>query len=168
MVSGRSSRRPRTAQGAASNYKDLPPDQAERRLREALGRSRGGLTSKIHLAADQRCRPIAFLTSEGQRHDSIAFETVLGMVWIGRVGPGRPRTRPDWVLADKAYSSKANWDYLAGRGIKAAIPIKEDQAAGRRKKGSAGGRPPTFDTQRYRPSLRRAAGPLQGQRRCQP
>src|SRR3954454_20890568 len=79
MVSGRSSRRPRTAQGAASNYKDLPPDQAERRLREALGRSRGGLTSKLHLAADQRCRPVAFLTSGGQRHDSIAFETVLGL-----------------------------------------------------------------------------------------
>ena len=150
MVSGRSSRRPRTAQGAASNYKDLPPDQAERRLREALGRSRGGLTTKLHLAADQRCRPVAFITSEGQRHDSIAFETVLGLIRIARVGPGRPRTRPDWVLADKAYSSKAHRDYLAGRGIKAAIPIKDDQAEARRKKGFRGGRPPSWDRQRYR------------------
>ena len=31
--------------------------------REAIGRSRGGLTTKIHLAADLRCRPVARLTS---------------------------------------------------------------------------------------------------------
>ena len=54
------------------------------------------------------------------------------------------------MLADKAYSSKANRDYLAKRGIKAAIPVKEDQATGRRRKGSTGGRPPNFDNQRYR------------------
>lgn len=102
------------------------------------------------MAADQRCRPVAFITSEGQRHDSIAFETVLGLVSIGRVGPGRPRSRPDWVLADKAYSSAAIRDHLAGRGIKAAIPVKDNEAAARAKKGSAGGRPPSFDTVRYR------------------
>ncbi len=79
-------------------------------------------------------------------------------------GPGRPRTRPDWVLADKAYSSKANRDYLAKRGIKAAIPVKEDQANGRRRKGSAGGRPPNFDTQRYRDrnTVERAVNKLRG------
>ena len=58
-----------------------------------------GWTTKIHLAADQRCRPIAVLTSEGHRHDSIAFETVLGLVGVDRLGPGRPRTRPDWSPA---------------------------------------------------------------------
>ena len=122
------------------------------------------MTTKIHLAADQRCRPVAFCTSEGQRHDSIAFETVLGEVRIGRVGPGRPRTRPDWVLADKAYSSKATRDYLAGRGIKAAIPIKENEVAARGKKGSAGGRPPGFDTERYkgRNTVERAVNKLRG------
>jgi transposase len=164
MLSWRSSNLPTLSQGAASNYKDLLSEQGVRRFREALGRSRGGLTTKIHLAADQRCRPIAFLTSEGQRHDSIAFEMVLAEVRIDRVGPGRPRTRPDWVLADKAYSSKANRDHLAGRGIKAAIPIKDDQAAGRRKKGSAGGRPPDFDKQRYRDrnTVERAVNKLRG------
>ena len=115
-----------------------------------MGRSRGGLTTKIHLAADQRCRPLAMLTSQGQRHDSVAFQAVLDKVVVDRVGPGRPRTRPDWVLADKAYSSKQNRAYLAGRKIKAAIPIKDDQAAARRRKGRAGGRPSAFDPVRYR------------------
>ena len=115
-----------------------------------MGRSRGGLTTKIHLAADQRCRPLAVVTSEGQRHDSVAFETVLDGVVVDRVGPGRPRTRPDCVLADKAYSSKQNRAYLAGRKIKAAIPIKDDQVAARRRKGRAGGRPPAFNPVRYR------------------
>lgn len=90
------------------------------------------------------------MTSEGQRHDSVAFEEVLGGLAVGRHGPGRPRTRPDWVLADKAYSSKHIRQHLAGRGIKAAIPVKEDHAAGRKRKGSAGGRPPSFDPDRYR------------------
>ena len=155
---------PTITQGATSNYKNLASDQGQRRFREALGRSRGGLTTKIHLAADRRCRPLALVTSEGQRHDSIAFETVLGLVRIDRLGPGRPRTRPDWVLADKAYSSKAIRDHLAGRGIKVAIPIKDDQAAARRKKGSMGGRPPNFDKPRYRDrnTVERAVNKLRG------
>lgn len=96
----------------------------------------------------------------------IAFETVLGLVSIDRVGPGRPWSRPDWVLADKAYSSKAHRDYLAGRGIKAAIPIKDDQAAARRKKGSRGGRPPSFDSERYkaRNTVERAVNKLRNHR----
>ena len=53
------------------------------------------------------------------------------------------------MLADKAYTSKANRDYLRGRGIKATIPSKADQGAHRRAKGSKGGRPPTFDREAY-------------------
>ncbi len=53
-------------------------------------------------------------------------------------------------MADKAYSSRANRAYLRGRGIKAVIPVKEDQKAHRRKRGSAGGRPPDFDTECYK------------------
>ena len=66
-------------------------------------------------------------------------------------GPvGRPRTRPDAVAADKAYSSKANRAYLRKRGIKAVIPEKRDQAANRKKKGSAGGRPLNHDAELYK------------------
>ncbi len=69
----------------------------------------------------------------------------------GRCCPGRPvrtrrpRTRPDRVLADKAYSSKANRAHLRRRGIAATIPVKADQLANRKAKGSTGGRPPVFD-----------------------
>jgi Transposase DDE domain len=44
----------------------------------------------------------------GQRSDSPQFVTVLEKIRVARLGGGRPRTRPDRVLADKAYTSKAN------------------------------------------------------------
>ncbi len=67
-----------------------------------------------------------------------------------RPGAGRPRTRPDLVLADKAYTSKDNRAHLRSRGIKATIPSKADQDAHRRKRGSKGGRPPAFDAEIYK------------------
>jgi len=69
---------------------------------------------------------------------------------IGRPGKGRPRTRPGAAMGDKAYSSAANRAYLRRRGIQAVIPVKEDQQAHRRNRGSAGGRPPAFDRGRYK------------------
>ena len=98
------------------------------RSREALGRSRGGLTSKIHLLADSRCRPLARVTSAGQRHDSLAFAPLMDQLKIARRCPGRPRTRPGRVLGDKACSSSAIRAHLRRRGIKAAIPEPADQA----------------------------------------
>jgi hypothetical protein len=53
-------------------------------------------------------------------------------------------------MGDKAYSSKANRAYLRKHGIKAVIPVKKDQATNRAKLGSMGGRPPTFDRERYK------------------
>ena len=116
----------------------------------ALGRSRGGLTTKLHLACEQGRKVLAFVVTAGQRGDSPQFTTVLQRIRVPRAGVGRPRCRPDRVLADKAYSSKANRSYLRRRGIDCVIPVKADQAANRRKKGSAGGRPPDFDPSAYR------------------
>ena len=62
-----------------------------------------------------------------------------------RLGPGRSRTRPDKVRADKAYGSRANRAYLRERGIRCTIPEKRDQIANRKKRRSRGGRPPRFD-----------------------
>jgi transposase len=106
------------------------------------------------------------VTTVGQRHDSVAFEPTLATVAVARSGPGRPRTRPDAVLSDKAYSSKAIRQHLAQRGIKAVIPLKDDQQAARIKKGSAGGRPPAFDTNRYRDrnTVERAVNKLRAHR----
>lgn len=120
-----------------------PPDHG-------LGRSRGGLTTKIHLAAEQGRKPMAVLLTGGQRGDSPQFTAVLERVRVARLGPGRPRTRPDRVLADKAYSSRGNRAYLRRRGIRATIPVKDDQQAHRKARGSAGGRPPAFDRDAYR------------------
>jgi transposase len=86
----------------------------------------------------------------GQRGDSPQFTTVLEGIRVPRLRGGQARTRPDRVLADKAYSCRHNRAYLRRRGIKATIPIKDDQAANRRKKGPKGGRPPAFHAGMYR------------------
>ncbi|CUU59147.1 Transposase [Parafrankia irregularis] len=117
---------------------------------EGLGRSRGGFTTKIHLGADGYRRPVSLLITAGQVADSTRFTAVVDRVHMLRSGPGRPRTRPDRVLADKAYSSRANRTYLRGRGITATIPEKADQQANRRRRGSRGGRPPSFDAEAYK------------------
>ncbi|GAA2009456.1 hypothetical protein GCM10009838_89140 [Catenulispora subtropica] len=93
--------------------------------------------------------PLAFVLTPGQAADCPQFQTVIEKIRVP--GPvGRPRTRPGAVAADKAYSSKANRAYLRRRGITAVIPEKVDQAANRKKKGSAGGRPVGFDPERYK------------------
>lgn len=117
-------------------------------MKEALlGRSRGGLTSKIHLAADRKCRPLSLVLTAGQAADSPQFVPVLQRVRV-RLPVGRPRTRPDAV--DKAYSSRANRASLRKRRIKAVIPEKKDQAANRKKKGSRSGRPISHDADPYK------------------
>jgi transposase len=74
----------------------------------------------------------------------------LDTISVGDGRPGRPRTRPDRVLADKAYTSAANRRYLAGRGIKVTIPERDDQKANRVRRGAHGGRPRTFDAEVYK------------------
>jgi hypothetical protein len=93
----------------------------------ALGRPRGGWTTKLHLACEQGQKMLTVVLTAGQRGDSPQFAVVLGGIGVPRTGSGRPRTRPDRVLADKAHSAKANRDLLRRRGIRATIPIKTDQ-----------------------------------------
>jgi transposase len=115
-----------------------------------LGRSRGGLSTKLHLACEQGQRPLSMLVSAGQAGDSPYFAAVLAGIRVPRPGAGRARTRPDRVLADKAYSSRANRAELRRRGIRATISEPSDQAGHRRRRGSAGGRPPAFDSEVYK------------------
>ena len=137
---------PQPAQGAESSYTnpwDEPPDHA-------IGRSRGGLSTKIHQLVDGRGRPLAIALTPGQAGDSTMLKPLLAQLAVRRLGPGRPRTRPVAVIADKAYSSRGNRAMLRERGIKAVIAQPSDQIAHRLRRGSAGGRPPAFDAVAYK------------------
>ena len=134
-------------QGAALNHTIRRPDEP---ADHAVGRSRGGPTTKIHLGCDGRGRPLSIWLTAGNVNDTTELERVLAGIRVTRVGPGRPRTRPDHVVADKGYSSKANRQLLRHRGIAHTIPERSDQLANRRRRGSAGGRPCGFDRRVYR------------------
>lgn len=116
---------------------------------EALGRSRGGLTSKIHLAVDGRGLPMSVILTPGQAGDNPQLLPLLDQIVVGRDGPGRPRTRPDRVLADKAYSHPSTRAALRRRRIAFTSPERSDQIQRRRAEGSRGGRPPAFDQALY-------------------
>jgi transposase len=104
----------------------------------ALGRSRGGFGTKIHLITDQNGLPLAAEVSAGQRHDSVYAEPVLRAVRIRRKN-GRVRTRPKALAGDKGYSYNRIRRYLRRRKIKAVIPTRKNQR-----------RRPGFDREGYR------------------
>ena len=76
---------------------------------------------------------LAAVLTAGNVNDTPMLSSTLDEIRVPRQGPGRPRTRPDRLLADKGYPSRANRAWLAERGIKATIPDKADQAAGLRR-----------------------------------
>jgi transposase len=78
------------------------------------------------------------------------FVPLMEQLRVPRPGGGRPRTRPDRVRADKAYSSRAIRGHLRSRGITAVIPEPADQIGHRQRRGSRGGRRPDFDADDYR------------------
>jgi transposase len=75
-----------------------------------MGRSRGGLTTKIHAVVDAEGLPIALKLTEGQAHDGRSAEDMLGTVQAG-----------DVLLADRAYDSDALRQNLAERGAWANV-----------------------------------------------
>jgi transposase len=135
------------AHQAAAGARTTPPGEP---ADHALGRSRGGWSTKIHLATDSAQIALALVLTAGQRGDSPQFQPVLERISVPRSGPGRPKTRPRKVLADKAYASRANRAYLRRRRIQAVIPEKKDQRRNRIAKGRSGGRPPAFDREAYK------------------
>ena len=118
-----------------------PPD-------EALGGSRGGLTSKIHISCDGKGRPLSVIVTPGQRHESTQLAELLDAIRVARRDglPGRPRTRPDLLLADRGYSFPSCRELLRGRNIRHVIPERTDQ---RRRRASRPGRKPQFDREAY-------------------
>jgi transposase len=75
-----------------------------------MGRSRGGLTTKIHALVDARGLPIVLKLTEGQAHDGRSARDMLGTLKAGQI-----------LLADRAYDSDALRTKLAGRGAWANV-----------------------------------------------
>ncbi len=99
------------------------------------------------LAAAVRANAEVLVTFKLKDFPAASVADTIDRIHVPRRGHGRPRTRPDRVLADKGYPSRANRAYLAARGIKATIPDRADQKQNRANKGSVGGRPTMFDAE---------------------
>ena len=108
----------------------------------ALGRSRGGFGTKIHLLCDGGGVPLHFEITAGQRHESTEFEAVMEAVEIPQP-VGRPRKRPRKLAGDKAYRVPRILDWLRSHGIQPVIPKKSNEKL-------RSGRPEQFDQLAYR------------------
>jgi transposase len=115
-MSGRT--RPPRARG-----KNLPPGEP---ADHALGRSRGGFGSKLHLVSDSRGLPLAIALSPGQAHASQYLAPVLNAVRVPQA-VGRPRQRPAAVAGDRGYSFPPLRRWLTAHRMRAVIPTRVDQ-----------------------------------------
>lgn len=75
-----------------------------------MGRSRGGLTTKIHALVDALGRPIRLKLTEGQAHDGRSAADMFATVGVGNI-----------LLADRAYDSDGLREDLRSRGAWACI-----------------------------------------------
>lgn len=122
-----------------SNDKNLANEPVD----HALGRSRGGLSTKIHALTDLFCCPLTLMLSPGQAGDNPYLEPLLAAHRLADTAAFR-------LLADKAYSHPSTRAQLRAKKIAHTIPQRSDQIARRKAKGSAGGRPPAFDAEIYK------------------
>jgi transposase len=95
--------------------------------KQALGRSRGGFSTKLHLRADAKGRPVALHLTGGERHDLLGVRPLFeqGALRTGR--RGRPRWKPRAVIGDKAYSAAWLLDAFRRKRIVPVIPNRADQ-----------------------------------------
>ena len=105
---------------------------------QALGRSRGGWGSKVHLVVDGHGVPLAATITAGQAHESKHAAATLEKVRLPN-GKGRPQRRPRKLAGDKGYSYPAVRAYLRRRGILPVIPTRKNQRSN-----------PRFDRTTYR------------------
>src|SRR3954452_9873019 len=87
---------------------------------QALGRSRGGFSTKIHLKCDLDGLPLAFRLTGGEASDSRHFEALLDL---------GPDIAPRAVVGEKGYDAKANRSGARRRGICPVIPYRGNVAA---------------------------------------
>lgn len=136
-IDGTSIRAARCSGGGGKNDEPEEPDD------HALGRSRGGFGTKIHILCNAQGHPLHFELSAGQVHDSSMLDEVLVGANEALVGQqGAPMAWPVKLAGDKGY--RAAWidAYLLDLGVTPVIPSKanEDRDA----------RPVAFDKAAYR------------------
>ena len=89
----------------------IPVQQAPKKSGEqALGRSRGGFSCKIHVTVDGLGNPLRLCLTAGQRHDSTQSMALLEGFDFER------------LIADRGYAAEDFINYLLERGIQAVIP----------------------------------------------
>lgn len=108
------------------------------------------MSTKLHLAVDGRGLPLSVIITPGQDGDNPQLLPLLEQIRVPRQGPGRPRTRPEAVLADKAYSHPSTRAALRARRVRFTSPERADQIARRTAKGTHGGRPPAVNLDQYK------------------
>ena len=130
-----------------SNYKNLLDEPAD----HAIGRSRGGLSTKVHQLVDGRGLPLVVLIGPGQGGDSPMLPALLEAL-AGRTGRAGATTHHPGrgARATRRTPRAATRALLRARGITAVIAEPADQTGHRKRRGSKGGRPPAFDPARYK------------------
>ncbi|HDS0960209.1 MULTISPECIES: IS5 family transposase [Pseudomonas] len=117
MIDSTAVRATRASSGAGKKGADEPADHA-------LGRSRGGLTTKIHMLCDANGTPLRFLLSGSQASDISYAQPLLDEVSIPSNQRGRPRKRCKWLLADKGYDAEALRLYCDQYRMQPVIPLR--------------------------------------------
>jgi len=131
-VDGTIVRAHRVASGAPKTNETIE-ENAEK---HALGRSRGGYSTKLHFLTDGQGIPIGVTATAGQRNEAPEFENVMNACLINTF---RKAKRPEALAADKAYSSKAIRHYISKLGIEDVIPTRTNESSNE-----------TFDKGKYR------------------
>ena len=88
------------------------PTEGEKRADKAVGRTRGGLNTKLHAIVDGLGNPVEFMLSAGNDHDSVHAVELLKKVEISGSN----------VLADRAYGAKMIRAYISEQGARYVIP----------------------------------------------
>jgi len=82
---------------------------------QALGRSRGGLSTKIHMAVDATGVPVRFILTGGEKADSPQAVPLLA------------GTKPAHVIADKGYDANGVLGFIGAQGATPVIPPKSNR-----------------------------------------
>jgi transposase len=94
---------------------------------EALGRSQGGFSTKVHLRAEGGGQLLTLILTPGQRHEAVLCPQLMAKGAVKRHKRGRPKHRPCRIVGDKAYSSHRIRQYVRRHGMRSTITRKRNE-----------------------------------------